>query len=77
MKNFEIWVEGYMATGESGKAMLFGNINAGSFDEAVAKLLEIKPSLKPYYNYNEKTGTHSYWGCRMFDNENEARSSFG
>lgn len=67
---FEIWCEGYAATGERGQAMLMGRTMAHSFKEACDNLLTGSGAV-----YNSEHGT--YWGCRLFDNETAARASFG
>lgn len=76
---FEIWSEGYRATGESGTAHLHGKEEATSFEEALLlhalrneefyKYLDHKPS--------SKGSNYTYWACRLFDNEKDARKSFG
>lgn len=77
MTEYQIWSEGYAATGECSDAQLIATIQAESFDEAVRKYVDAVPSLKAYYQYNEQTGYHSIWACRLFDNEEAARKSFG
>lgn len=68
-KVFEIWSEGFAATGQSGPAALLATVEASSFREACDKHLENSP------NYDAAAGTH--WGCHLFDNEADARKSFG
>ena len=74
-KWFAIWSEGYRATGESGKAILHGNWQGTDFKDAVKNMLAEwnQDEVKKYYNEEENT----YWGCRFFDNEKDARASFG
>ena len=69
MKEYEIWSEGYAATGESAPAHLHGKQEAESFFEAC--LIFFKGSY--LFNVDRMT----YWGCRLFDNETDARKSFG
>lgn len=66
-----------MATGESGTADFMGTYEANSFEEAVEKWFDEKPDRREYYGKNKLKGTISYWGCRFFDNESDARKSFG
>jgi hypothetical protein len=69
---FQIWREGYESTGEHGTATYFGTWLAESFDQAVKYANELR-NLGA-----EKTGNHwIVWGCRLFDNEKDARLSFG
>lgn len=73
MQDFQVWNEGYAATGESGKAQYLGTYPAETFKEAVAKAIVAKNWDKSYFNEDRLT----YWGCRFFDNEASARASFG
>jgi len=84
---YEIWMEGYAVTGNQSDAQMIGEYEADSFDEAVEKLNQeavekygkvsaVKGGLldsettKPIDNW-------TIWGCRLFDNEVDARKSFG
>ena len=67
MKTFKIWSEGYSITGNSSEAMFHGEIDAENFEDACAKLLGDKLDKNRL----------SIWGCRLFDNELDARKSFG
>ena len=73
MKTFEIWAEGYAATGENGPALRLGVVQAENFRDACRVLVQQKPDLKPWFNF----ATLTFWGCRLFDNEADARKSFG
>ena len=66
---YEVWEEGYAATGEGGPAGLVGRVKARTFAEACDKLCGSKSS------YNSER--LSVWGCRLFDNEFDARRSSG
>ncbi len=66
---FEIWCEGHRATGESSEAHMMASVEAGSFREACDKHFGDN-SL-----YDSERGT--YWGCRLHDNEADARRAFG
>jgi hypothetical protein len=69
MPRFEIWMEGFAATGESAGASSHGEVEAPTFREAcVAR-------FKGDNLFEEKSLT--YWGCRLFDNEADARQGFG
>jgi hypothetical protein len=75
MKEYEVWIEGYAITGQQETAKFLGNYKANNFIEASKKAL-----LKNNYsdidkNYNEKFNT--YWGCKLYDNEEKAREYFG
>lgn len=90
LKEFEVWMEGYAATGEHGTAQLIGKTMARSFTEAchilacTQYLEHIKKVHGPNYNeydnperWDYDTDRKSYWGCRFFETEAEARKSFG
>lgn len=91
MQEWEIWMEGYAATGESDTARLVAKIRARSFKEACdihffADYLEqIKksqienPTKKLTYmdTIFYDRDMLRYWACRLFDNETDARKSFG
>ena len=71
-KVYEIWAEGFVATGENGPADLLG-INSGfTFKEACINLAARKKEFARYFDPERLT----YWGCRLFDNEADARKSF-
>jgi hypothetical protein len=71
----EIWMEGYRSTGESGYAHKIAEYEADDFDHAVRMYAEDHPG--------EIQGLHEYcvpyriWGCRLYDNEVDARKRFG
>lgn len=75
---FTLWAEGYAATGEHGTASVIGESWGKSLDDAVWRLLRNNPSphLHTYLRRSDD-GTWTYWGCRIFDNETDARKSFG
>ena len=68
-QTFAIWSEGYAATGESGRARYHGACQAANFAEACR--LHFQGNL--YFNREQLT----YWGWRLYDNEADARKSFG
>ena len=70
-KLFHIWLEGYVATGESSKAQLLGSIEAVSFREACEEL-----SKKTMVGYWSKEFDY-VWGCKVYDSERDARKNFG
>ncbi len=68
-----IWCEGYIATGEHGTAHRLGAARGETFREACMKFF--KDCKEDYGTYDPKR--NSVWGCRLFDNEAEARKSYG
>lgn len=86
MKVYEIWSEGYAATGERAPAYLHCEIEANSFDEAVEKAnKEFNLGAERYTRanfinenaYNNRRSNWNIWACALFDNETDARKSFG
>jgi hypothetical protein len=87
MKEWEIWSEGYAVSGNSSGAHFHGQFRAETFDEAVGKLNE--ESVRKYGKPSAEKGTvldgrtmkpfddWRIWGCKLFDNEADARKSFG
>jgi len=70
MNSYNIWSEGYSATGDhSGAVCLDRGVLADTFAEACSIALE----GDPYFNKDNLT----YWACRLYDNEYEAKESFG
>lgn len=86
-KEFEIWAEGYVATGEHGTATLVGKGTGETFDEAVRDYMSKTPNhgIEEYTKafrvteeqYKNLKSNWCIWGCRLFDNEADARKSFG
>ena len=74
----EIWMEGYIATGESNKAMKIWEGQADSFDDAIIKYeQEENVTVDRYTGDQAKRSKYGIWACRLFDNESQARQSFG
>lgn len=78
-KQFDVWVEGYAATGQSAPATFHGKHWAETFDEAciyaLGELLDKDDKEKD--GYRRRDGRLCVWACRCFDNEIDARKSFG
>ena len=71
MNEFEVWEEGYAISGNRGKAKLLGKVKAHAFREACCKMFhENNMDL-----FDRKNLT--ICGCRLFDNEQDARKDFG
>jgi len=67
MKEYEVWEEGGLITGNSAPACLLGTLTAGSFQEACDTLLEDDE----FYN----SMSLSRWGCRLYPSEEQARKN--
>lgn len=87
VREFEIWIEGYSATGEYGTANKIGNGIGITFDEAVKDYMSRKPKHGIEENersryiseqaYQNRRSNWRIWGCNLFENETDARKSFG
>lgn len=72
MKEYEIWVEGFAVTGQSATASLLSKEKGKNWVDAVSRYMEKNPQR---IRIDERGFTD--WGCRLFDNEADARKSFG
>lgn len=73
-RRWEVWMEGYRATGERGTHHCLGDARAISF--ATACLIVIKeqhPELEKHFDAR----ANKVWGCQLFDNATDAARSFG
>lgn len=79
MKKYQVWLEGFSATGNNETAKKLTRKNeettweADTFQEACEKALRTLKWEMKYYNNDRNT----YWSCRFFDNETDARKNFG
>lgn len=78
MQKFEIWIEGYQATGEKGTATKATEqpIEAETFSEAVAKHVATLPAENSRFWRQHEDGHWSMYACRTFPDEASARRSF-
>lgn len=73
-KIFEIWCEGYSVTGgPDNKALFLGRGEGETFNQACVNFFSENKNFSDYFNPDKLT----YWGCKLFDNEADARKSFG
>jgi len=87
-KEYEIWIEGFIATGQSQRASFIGKAKGNNFKEACKSFRYPENIIREYDGeLIVKKGTKlkldkhykhpSIWACRLFDNEKDARKSFG
>jgi len=74
ISTFSIWVEGYVVSGNSARASLLASVNATSFSNAVSIFRNGRSGGERLHIDVENL---TMWGCRLFDNEIDARRSFG
>lgn len=78
MKEYEIWIEGFNATGESATAKKLGEFEGESFIDACNRNKEkLGLDLNDDDTMRLFDGRPCIWACRLFDNETDARKSFG
>lgn len=72
-----IWAEGFAATGKSETAWQLNDapISADSLDDAVLQYSQGSDNRQLFRR--RRDGSWTYWGCRLFDNESDARGAFG
>jgi len=71
-EEFTVWEEGYLCSGMEGRpasARIIGQVKAASFRDACIAL------CKDNKDFDEER--LDVWGCRLFDNEDDARKQFG
>lgn len=90
-KEFEIWSEGYRTNGESSQAHFHGKSRGKDFIEACqnffkgARYFSVHRPEEIYTESElstlERLGmtepTAYFWGCKLYDNETDARKNFG
>jgi len=90
LKEYEVWMEGYAATGENSGASLVGKVKARNFSQA-CHILMCKQHLEwinktndPNYTQYAEAGRWdydpsrlTYWGCSLYWSEKLAKKSFG
>ena len=72
MAKFEVWLEGFIISGNSESARYCGTFEAETFKDACSKSITDEKSRELY---DEKGNT--FWGCRFFQSEEESRKAFG
>lgn len=77
IRAIEVWTEGYSVTGNRSPAQRMGVYQAATFDDAVAQHLQTLDAEGQSFYRQSEDGVWSCWGCRLFDNEADARRSFG
>lgn len=74
-KIINLWSEGYSATGNYSPVTFHGSFEAETLKEAIQAF---KDTLTDPYSIScINVENETFWGCRFFDNEADARKSFG
>ncbi len=66
---YAVWSEGYVISGNEAPAEFHGNANASTFSDACRQLLGDRSDFD--------AARLTLWGCRLFDNEADARKFNG
>ena len=69
----DVWAQGYRTNGDSGSAHFWGSVEA----EDLAGACKILASVDNQFKKNFEPERMTWWGCRLFDNETDARKTFG
>jgi len=79
MTVFNLWVEGYGANEGIFPAQFLGAYEADTFAQAIGKWNAEKNANGEYghLTHNLTNDTWAAWGCRIFDNEQDARKNYG
>lgn len=72
MNEYEVWSEGYRVSGNECDATFHGVFKGATFSDACA---EFAKTISRPGDFDPERLT--YWGCELFDNEEDARRSFG
>ena len=88
MKVWDVWMEGFADNGGRTPAQKIGSQACPTFDEAVIEAFEAvltdeticgnpQYDAKGYALYKNEKGHWTYYGCRIYDNEKDARAFLG
>lgn len=72
LKEYEIWMEGYRTNGDFGTAYRLGYFTGLNFKDACKNAINLLGYDNSYYDPERNT----YWGCRLYDNSEDARKTF-
>lgn len=71
-----VWVEGLKATGQSSDANFCGFWPGETFVDACRNYANSLPAEEANL-FEVRNGKPTFWACKFFDNETDARKSFG
>jgi len=72
-RRYEIWVEGWKATGGGGRARFFGAAWGETFRDACVRHMAHREDADRFFDESSL----AWWACRLYPTEAEARESFG
>lgn len=74
-KVWELWSEGYVASGGVQTATFHGEFEGKTFEDAIQAFKNTLTDQRDIDCVHVKD--KNFWGCQFFDNEDDARKSFG
>lgn len=75
---YEIWSEGYQASPDKGTATKHATVEGFCFHDAIAKYVAtLAPENAKHWHYFKDRNEWTMDGCKTFDNEADARKSYG
>ena len=74
-RSISLWMGGFAVTGQRQGASMIGTYEATDLDDAVKQYMETHKGSVYWDRFGR--GRHAIWACEIFDNEEEARKSFG
>ena len=74
MMQYEVWTEGYTISGSVSGADFHGIFESDTFAGACLGFRDSLPQKSLHYFNDEQL---TFFGCKFFDNESDARKSFG
>ena len=72
---WEVWTEGFRVTGQQESAVFHGRYKGVTFDDALVAFRDKIEDERSRKLVNLKS--RSYWGCRFFDNGEDAKRAYG
>jgi hypothetical protein len=76
-RQIELWMEGYAVTGNSGTARKVDTVYASTSEEALEMYANKNKGKVDVHTDEDGKKWYSDWGCKIYDNEVDARKSFG
>ncbi|GAB6989532.1 hypothetical protein [Paenibacillus pini] len=73
MRSYDIWSEGYVATGGSGRVYYHGYSSGESFKEACVNFARENNEFNKYFDAERM----SFWGCKLYSSSSDASASYG
>ena len=73
MKEYQIWSEGFRVMEGSSGAILHGHAKGVDLNDACKNLAKKDKEFAKNFSADRM----AWWGCKIYDNETDARKTFG